>query len=236
MVYLCLGSNLGGREKNILTAVKLLNEHGVDVVKKSSLYETSPWPIRSPAIDTTAGSSDIISELTSNGLKEVGNQPYFLNLVLEAETKLSPEELLKEIKKIEKEIGRKPSKKWGPRKIDIDILFYDDILITTPKLTIPHTQLHKRAFVLAPLKEIAPHFVHPLIKKTVSRMLKDSDDKGSVVVYNKRVPAYQDNRMKNIRKNLWRGSKNSGHGKKHISSCRKSTSFARHYHEKKNLN
>jgi len=162
-VYLSLGSNIGNRFKNIQTAIKLLKEIGFNVIKSSSIYETSP--------------------------RGVTDQPDFLNLVLKGKTKLCPEELLKDIKRIEKEIGRKPTKKWGARIIDIDILFYDKKIIKTKKLKIPHPHLHRRNFVLIPLKEIAPRLMHPLIKKTVSQMLNDSSDKGAVVVYNE----YKDN-------------------------------------------
>jgi 2-amino-4-hydroxy-6-hydroxymethyldihydropteridine diphosphokinase len=158
-VYLSLGSNLGNHEENILYAGKILEETGFKIKKTSSLYKTSPW-----------GNTD---------------QPYFLNLVLEGETKLSPQRLLKKIETIEKTLGRKKGEKWGPRKIDIDILFYDNKIIKTSNLKIPHPELHKRNFVLIPLKEIAPNLIHPLLKQSVQQMLKEVDDKGSVVLYNK---------------------------------------------------
>lgn len=157
-VYLSLGSNLGDRSKNIRNAIQLLKSVGVNVTKTSALYEASPWGIT--------------------------NQPDFLNLVLKGETKSPPEELLKETKTIEKTTGRKSTKKWGSRIIDIDILFYKKEIINTSSLTIPHPQLHKRAFVLVPLKEIAPHLVHPLLKKTPRQMLNNLKDKSSVVLYN----------------------------------------------------
>lgn len=179
-VYLSLGSNIGNRLKNIQKAIKLLKKSGFDIIETSSIYETSPYGVT--------------------------DQPDFLNLALKGETKFSPEELLKEIKRIEKEIGRKPSREWGPRAIDIDILFYNKEIINIPELQpvrsklpkatatpsvgtsnglkIPHPQLHKRKFVLIPLKEIAPRLVHPVLKKTVSQILKDAGDKGRVVLYN----------------------------------------------------
>ena len=169
-IYLSLGSNLGDRSQNILTAIQMLKEVGFNVTKKSSVYETSPWPVRDKSL---------------NGLKGVTEQPDFLNLVLKGETKLSPEELLKKIKSIEKTMGRETSEKWGPRIIDIDILFYKKEILDTPSLIIPHPQLHKRAFVLVPLKEIAPRLIHPLLKKTVQQMLNNMNDKGSVLLYNK---------------------------------------------------
>ena len=159
LVYLSLGSNLGNRSKNLLTAIKLLKEGGFAVIKTSYIYETSPW-------GTT-------------------KQPNFLNLVLKGKTKLSPEGLLKEIQNIEKTMGRASTEKWGPRIIDIDILFYNKEVINIPALQIPHPQLHKRAFVLIPLKEIAPRLMHPILKQTVKQMLDNANDKGSVVLYNK---------------------------------------------------
>jgi len=159
LVYLSLGSNIGKRLRNLQTAIKRLREIGFDIIKSSAIYKTDAWGVT--------------------------DQPNFLNLILKGKTKLSPKELLKEIKRIEKEIGRKPTKKWGPRVIDIDILFYDKKVFKSNVLTIPHPQLHKRAFVLIPLKEIAPRLIHPLIKKTVSQMLNNLNDNNSVVLYNK---------------------------------------------------
>ncbi len=161
MVYLSLGSNIGKRLNNLQTAIKLLKESGFNVIKTSSIYETSPWGV------TT--------------------QPKFLNLVLKGKTKLSPEELLKKIRQTEKEMGRKKAEKWGPRIIDIDILFYDKKILKSKTLTIPHPQLHERTFVLVPLKEIAPRLAHPILKQTPQQMLDDANDKGSVVLYNKSI-------------------------------------------------
>lgn len=160
LVYLCLGSNIGNRRKNIQKAVRTLKEAGCKIKKTSSLYKTSPWGVK--------------------------NQPYFLNLVVACETKFPPGKLLEEIKLIEKEIGRKPAKKWGKRIIDIDILFYGKKGLKNKSLTIPHPQLHKRAFALVPLKEIAPRFIHPVLKKNATQMLKDANDKETVVLYNEK--------------------------------------------------
>ncbi len=204
-VYLSLGSNIGNRFKNIQTAIKLLKESGFDIIKTSSLYETAPWPVRRDKPARQVGS---LTGGSLNGLKSVTDQPNFLNLVLKGKTKFSPEKLLQEIKQIEKTMGREKTEKWGPRIIDIDILFYNKKIINIPelqpvksnpksfrdatplvetfnRLTIPHPQLHNRAFVLVPLKEIAPRFLHPLLKKTASQILNDVDDKENVVLYNK---------------------------------------------------
>ncbi|PIU83706.1 MAG: 2-amino-4-hydroxy-6-hydroxymethyldihydropteridine diphosphokinase [Elusimicrobia bacterium CG06_land_8_20_14_3_00_38_11] len=143
-VFLGLGSNRGNRKKNILRAIKLLKRSGQKVLRLSSLRETKPY-----------------------GYKK---QKKFLNAVVKLKTKLLPSELLELCKKIEKKIGRTKSFRWGPREIDIDILFFGKKIIKNKKLTIPHKDLHNRAFVLQPLMEIAPNFVHPVLKKRVSEL------------------------------------------------------------------
>lgn len=142
-IFLGLGSNLGDREKNINLALEKLGQVG-KVHKVSSLYETEPV-----------------------GYKD---QPWFLNLVAEFETKLSPQELLRAGKAIEKELGREPGPRFGPRPIDLDILLYDNLVLGIPELTIPHPRLAERAFVLIPLAEIAPEVLHPVLKKTVREL------------------------------------------------------------------
>lgn len=137
---------MGDRQTNCRNAVERLKDKGIVIKKASSMYETKPW-----------------------GLEE---QPEFINMAIEAETSLSPEELLRALKDIEKEMGRKDTVRWGPRIIDLDILFYDDIVINMGHLQIPHPLLHKRDFVLLPLSEIAPDKVHPVLKKNI-RQLKE---------------------------------------------------------------
>lgn len=149
IVYLSIGSNLGDREKNLSRAIKILEKHGIFVRKRSSLYKTEPW-----------------------GEK---NQPLFLNMALEVETELKPQELLRVLQNVEIEAGRKRSYKWGPRIIDIDILLYNHIIVNEDTLKIPHPLMHERDFVLRPLDEIAPDVMHPLLKKNIHELLNQFD-------------------------------------------------------------
>lgn len=150
-VYLALGTNLGDRLSNLHAAMDALAPD-VRVLDKSPVYETEPW-----------------------GYTE---QPPFLNMAVRAETELSPTDLLDRLKSIEKNLGRIPNFRNGPRLIDIDILFYDDLVLDTPPLIIPHPSLHKRAFVLVPLATIAPKLVHPLLGLSVEQFLEKIDKKG----------------------------------------------------------
>ncbi|MFH1054684.1 MAG: 2-amino-4-hydroxy-6-hydroxymethyldihydropteridine diphosphokinase [Candidatus Altiarchaeota archaeon] len=145
-VFLSLGSNLGVREKNIKEAVRLLGEK-CKVMNVSPLYETEPV-----------------------GYKEQG---MFLNCAAEVETELTPIELLWFIKVIEQKLKRKETVKNGPRTIDIDILFYDNLIFDEPELTLPHPRLHERQFVLQPLNVLCPAFTHPVLKKTVAELYRN---------------------------------------------------------------
>ena len=100
-------------------------------------------------------------------------QPKFINIAVEIETSVEPEELLKLLKKIESEMGRLTTFRWGPRVIDLDILFYDDLVIKTPDLEVPHPGIKDRDFVLRPLAEIAPDLVHPILKKSIKELFLD---------------------------------------------------------------
>lgn len=143
--YLGLGSNLGDKENLILTAVQKLGEtDGCRVVKVSELISTKPY----------------------GGVE----QDDFLNGCLELETLLRPEELLERLHELEQEAGRIRKVRWGPRTLDLDILLYDDQIVDTPDLTIPHTDMQNREFVLGPLAQIAPYKRHPILQKTIGEL------------------------------------------------------------------
>lgn len=150
--YIAFGSNLGDRQRYILDAVKSLdNLQGCHVVQVSSLIETRPYGLT--------------------------NQPGFLNGCLELHTLLPPDELLVELHRIEQMAGRERSIRWGPRTLDLDIIFYDDLVLESKDLCIPHTEMHKRSFVLDPLREIAPYKRHPVYKYTIEEMSRNLSDK-----------------------------------------------------------
>ncbi len=152
-VYLSLGSNVGKREANLREALDRLGKLG-SVVAISSFYETEPV--------------------------ELAEQPWFLNCAALLETEKMPRQLLKALLDLERRMGRRRMQNKGPRKIDIDILLFSDLIVETVELTIPHPALHTRRFVLEPLAEIAPEVVHPVFKKTV-RELRDALPSGQVV-------------------------------------------------------
>jgi len=154
-IYIGLGSNLGDRRENLSQAAAALPPR-VSLAAASPIYETDPW-----------GYLD---------------QPAFLNQVWEVETILSPLDLMKYLKQIERELGRQVTFRNGPRVIDLDILFYGDRILDKDRLVIPHPRLHERAFVLVPLADLAPDLYHPVFGKTI-RVLLQSIDQSSVRVF-----------------------------------------------------
>jgi len=151
IVYLALGSNVGNRLANLKAAINNFTPQ-MKVIKKSNVYETPPW-----------GFAD---------------QPDFLNQAVQAETYMEPEPLLQHLKRLEVALGRTPSFDNGPRSIDIDILFFDDVILDTPALKLPHPRLHERAFVLVPLADLAPDLLHPILNKSVRDLLHGVDRSG----------------------------------------------------------
>ena len=152
-VYLGLGSNLGHREHNLRRAIRILRRY-VRLRRASSVYETAPWGF--------------------------GQQPAFLNCVLDVTATVAPSQLLSSVKSLEREMGRQPGLRYGPRLIDVDILFYGGQIIEYPELHIPHPRLHQRAFVLVPLAELAPELLHPTSKLTVAQLSVQVTDREGV--------------------------------------------------------
>mgnify|MGYP001981011552 FL=1 len=157
IVYLQLGSNLGDREQLITSAAQLISEYIGEIKHISQIYESSPW--------------------------RVEGQKKYLNQIIEVRTLLSAEEVLVFVMKIENDLGRIRIEKWGERLIDIDIIFYNDEIIETVDLCIPHKHMHERNFVLVPLKEIASDVVHPKYNKTVIELFNESKDREKVIRY-----------------------------------------------------
>lgn len=156
-VYLSLGSNKGARAQYIARAIVALAEHGVNVIQKSSLYETEPV--------------------------ETSSKSWFLNCVIEAETKLLPPQLMHTLLDIERSLGRRRRVLRGPRFIDMDILLYDDRVVNTDHLKVPHPRMAERRFVLVPFAEIAPETRHPVYNKTVTELLAETPDRSEVKPY-----------------------------------------------------
>jgi 2-amino-4-hydroxy-6-hydroxymethyldihydropteridine diphosphokinase len=148
--HLLLGTNLGDRAHNLAYARRLLNEIG-SITAASPVYVTAAWGIT--------------------------DQPEFYNQAIALSTRLDPEMLLNALCSIEIQAGRKDSIKWGPRILDIDILFFGNIIIESERLTIPHPRIHERRFALVPLNFISPNLIDPKSGKTVEKLLEDCDDK-----------------------------------------------------------
>ena len=149
-IFISLGTNLGNRSEQLTTAMQAIEATLGTIIKQSSVYETKPWGI--------------------------SDQPDFLNQVILVHTDQSPMECLTRLSAIENKLGRKREEKWGARIIDLDLLYFNDAIIDTPKLILPHPGLAHRKFVLVPLVEIAADFIHPLLLKTQKQLLESCTD------------------------------------------------------------
>jgi 2-amino-4-hydroxy-6-hydroxymethyldihydropteridine diphosphokinase len=148
--YISFGSNIGDRKRAIAEAFDMIEKKGIKILNKSNLIETEPY-----------GYTD---------------QPSFMNGALEVETELNCRELLVTLLSIEKELGRVREFKWGPRIIDLDIVFFNDEIYDEEDLKVPHPDMQNREFVLKPLNDICPEYIHPVLKKKVSEMLGDIEN------------------------------------------------------------
>ena len=157
IVFLQLGSNLGDRELLLREALVLINKKVGLVIDISKIYESTAWGVE--------------------------KQTDYLNQIIKVETKLLASEVLSVILIIEQKLGRVRVKKWGERLIDIDILFYNNEIINTPSLCVPHKYMHKRMFVLVPLNEIAAEKIHPIYNKTIEFLMKECRDTELVKEY-----------------------------------------------------
>ena len=156
LVFLALGSNIGNSYEILNQAIFYFQESGMlDIIKVSSFYLTEPWGIT--------------------------NQNWFYNLVIEAATDCSQYELITFAKTIEIYLGRLHRPKWQEREIDIDLLFYENLILQNPKITIPHPQIENRKFVLVPMAEIAPKFVHPILNLSIHEILLNCKDTSRVI-------------------------------------------------------
>jgi len=156
-IFLLLGSNLGDRAANLARARRHLQTACGPILKASALYTTAAWGVT--------------------------DQPDFLNQAILIESTLDPQALLETVLRIEQEIGRVRLQKWGARTIDIDILFFDETIIQTPGLVIPHPELQNRRFALVPLNEIDAALVHPVLNKTIQELLDLCPDTSAVEPY-----------------------------------------------------
>lgn len=156
-IYIAIGSNLGDKLSNCRKGIELLETFGAKLLACSHFYKTEPV--------------------------DYADQDWFINAVIKADTDLAPLPLLKALKSVEKKAGRVETVRFGPRVLDMDIIFYDDLIMDESGLTIPHPRMHKRRFVLTPICDIEPNLVHPMLKQTMADLLKqlDNDPKQGVI-------------------------------------------------------
>lgn len=153
LAYIAFGSNIGDRRANILAAMDKMRERGMDFLEISTMYETEAYGVT--------------------------DQPKFINCVALIRTELSPIILMETLLEVEESLGRVRERKWGPRTVDLDIIFYDHKIVSFANLTIPHPDMQNRTFVLEPLSELAPHYVHPMLHKTVTELLDELKEEAS---------------------------------------------------------
>lgn len=157
IIYLGVGTNQGDRDENLARALNLIGQKTGRIIRSSSVYEAEPWGFESSHL--------------------------FLNMVVKVETELPPLTLLETVHVIEDELGRKRStRRYVSRVMDIDILFYGNEILETKELVIPHPLIGERKFVLVPLAEIEPLFVHPVLRKTISQLLTGCSDSSEVIL------------------------------------------------------
>lgn len=164
IAYLSLGSNKGDRVGYIQQATSILDGmDGISLVRTSAFYESEPW--------------------------HTDTQNWFVNAIIEINTTLSPQELLKTVNKVEEQLGRDRASEghYGDRTLDVDIIFYGDEIVNDENLTIPHKYFHQRAFTLVPMLELAPNFIHPTLKKSVMQLYEELENPEMVFLYGTRV-------------------------------------------------
>jgi len=168
VVILGIGTNLGNRGNNLKKAIASIRDHIGTVLESSSVYETEPWGFEA--------------------------QDQFLNMVVKVETNLTPSGILGRILMIESLLGRtRDEKQYTSRVIDIDILFYEDLVIDEESLKIPHPKIHERNFVLVPLCEIEPEMIHPVLNKSAASLLKTCKDKSKVRLLDRKTARQSNN-------------------------------------------
>ena len=155
-VFLSLGGNLGNTQEIFEQSYPAIENKVGKILQKSSLYRTAAW-----------------------GFKD---QADFINQVILLESELNPQEILTEIQAIEKQFGRERIVTWGPRTLDLDILFIEDLIVQNEKLQIPHPQIQNRKFILIPMHEIAESFEHPVLKKSIAELILETTDVSSVKI------------------------------------------------------